>query len=168
MDRTAFDDFFDEQMSDPARAEAYREARAEIEGDAREQERNTGAVNPQDADRQKGEPHDRDGLQDALDDGVRAASRAAQGPARPPAARAPYAPRETTAGARLRGLRACWGRRHLRRLDAPRIADPVLVAERPHLRVVVVGKRGHERLVETSQHHEARAAEAERAAVSLE
>ncbi len=31
MDRTAFDDFFDEQMSDPARAEAYREARAEID-----------------------------------------------------------------------------------------------------------------------------------------
>ena len=31
MDRTAFDDFFDEQMADPARAEAYREARAEID-----------------------------------------------------------------------------------------------------------------------------------------
>ena len=31
MDRTAFDDFFDEQMVDPARAEAYREARAEID-----------------------------------------------------------------------------------------------------------------------------------------
>ena len=31
MDRTAFDDFFDEQMSDPARAEAYREARTEID-----------------------------------------------------------------------------------------------------------------------------------------
>lgn len=31
MDRTAFDDFFDEQMADPVRAEAYREARAEID-----------------------------------------------------------------------------------------------------------------------------------------
>ena len=31
MDRTAFDDFFDEQMADPARAEAYREARTEID-----------------------------------------------------------------------------------------------------------------------------------------
>jgi DNA-binding phage protein len=31
MDRTAFDDFFDEQMADPARAEAYREARGEID-----------------------------------------------------------------------------------------------------------------------------------------
>ena len=31
MKRTAFDDFFDEQMADPARAEAYREARAEID-----------------------------------------------------------------------------------------------------------------------------------------
>lgn len=31
MDRTASDDFFDEQMADPVRAEAYREARAEID-----------------------------------------------------------------------------------------------------------------------------------------
>lgn len=31
MARTAFDDFFDEQMADPARAEAYREARGEID-----------------------------------------------------------------------------------------------------------------------------------------
>jgi DNA-binding phage protein len=31
MDRTAFADFFDEQMADPARADAYREARAEID-----------------------------------------------------------------------------------------------------------------------------------------
>jgi DNA-binding phage protein len=31
MSRTAFDDFFDEQISDPARAEAYVEARAEID-----------------------------------------------------------------------------------------------------------------------------------------
>ncbi len=31
MGRTAFDDFVDEQMADPARAEAYREARAEID-----------------------------------------------------------------------------------------------------------------------------------------
>lgn len=31
MVRTAFDDFFDEQMADPARAEAYHEARAEID-----------------------------------------------------------------------------------------------------------------------------------------
>ena len=31
MDRTAFDDFFDEQIADPARAAAYVEARAEID-----------------------------------------------------------------------------------------------------------------------------------------
>lgn len=31
MARTAFDEFFDEQMSNPAFAEAYREARAEID-----------------------------------------------------------------------------------------------------------------------------------------
>jgi DNA-binding phage protein len=31
MDRTAFDDFFDEQMANPVRAAAYREARAEID-----------------------------------------------------------------------------------------------------------------------------------------
>jgi DNA-binding phage protein len=31
MDRTAFDDFVGEQMADPARAEAYREARTEID-----------------------------------------------------------------------------------------------------------------------------------------
>lgn len=31
MDRTAFDSFYEEQMADPARAEAYREARAEID-----------------------------------------------------------------------------------------------------------------------------------------
>jgi DNA-binding phage protein len=31
MTRTAFDDFFDEQMADPVRAEAYHEARAEID-----------------------------------------------------------------------------------------------------------------------------------------
>jgi len=31
MTRTAFDDFFDEQMADPARAEAYSEARAQID-----------------------------------------------------------------------------------------------------------------------------------------
>ena len=31
MSRTAFDDFFEEQISDPARAEAYVEARTEID-----------------------------------------------------------------------------------------------------------------------------------------
>lgn len=31
MPRTSFDDFFDEQMADPARAELYRQARAEID-----------------------------------------------------------------------------------------------------------------------------------------
>jgi DNA-binding phage protein len=31
MTRTAFDEFFDEQMNNPAFAEAYREARAEID-----------------------------------------------------------------------------------------------------------------------------------------
>lgn len=31
MARTSFDDFFDEQMADPARAELYHQARAEID-----------------------------------------------------------------------------------------------------------------------------------------
>ena len=139
MARTAFDDFFDEQMADPARAEAYREARTEIDtydrfmrtinalressGDSKATLASMSGLPAQSIRKmltdKKANPTIATVFKMLSTMGFRAASRTAQGPARAPAGGAPHARSETTAGARLRGLSACSGRRRLRLLDAP-------------------------------------------------